>query len=106
MRSGALDRTIVIERASVTVDEAGTPVPTWSVLYTLRAQLVQQSTDELLRREGGSSSENNIVFRVRYVAGVKLDDRLTYEGATFDVKELKEIGRRRGLEIRCIARAS
>jgi hypothetical protein len=46
------------------------------------------------------------VFRVRYVAGVKLDDRLTYEGATFDVKELKEIGRRRGLEIRCVARAS
>ncbi len=105
MRAGNLDRVMTIERASTVIDDAGTPQPTWATVATLRAQIIKQSADEFIRNEGGGTSENAIVFRTRYVAGIRLDDRVTYEDASFDVKETKEIGRRRGLELRCIARA-
>lgn len=104
MRAGKLDRVISIERATVSIDLAGTPQPAWVPIATLRAQIVKQSADEFIRSEGGGASENAIVFRTRYLQDVRLNDRVTYEGAGFDVKETKEIGRRRGLEIRCIAR--
>jgi SPP1 family predicted phage head-tail adaptor len=103
MRAGKLDRPITIERATTAIDDAGTPQTTWATVATLRAQIITQSAQEFIRAEGGGTSENAIVFRTRYVEGVQLDDRVTYEGASFDVKETKEIGRRRGLEIRCIA---
>lgn len=106
MRAGKLDRVITIERATTIIDDAGTLTPTWATVTTLRAQIVTQTTQEFIRNEGGGTSENAIVFRTRYIQGVLLDDRVTYEGASFDVKETKEIGRRRGLEIRCIARVS
>lgn len=104
MRGGKLDRVITIERASTVIDDAGTPTSTWATVATLRAQIIKQSADEFIQTEGGGNSENAIVFRTRYIEGVRLDDRVNYEGAGFDVKETKEIGRRRGLEIRCIAR--
>jgi len=104
MRAGKLDRVITIERATTVIDDAGTPQPSWATIATLRAQIVKQSADEFIRSEGGGTSETAIVFRTRYLEGVRLDDRVTYDGASFDVKELKEIGRRRGLELRCIAR--
>jgi SPP1 family predicted phage head-tail adaptor len=105
MRAGSLDRTITIQRSTTVIDDAGTPQQTWATFATLRAQIIQQSADEFIRSEGGGVSENAIVFRTRFVDGVRLDDRVEYKADSFDIKELKEIGRRRGLEIRCIARA-
>jgi hypothetical protein len=33
---------------------------------------------------------------------VKLWDRLIYRDDIYDIKEIKEIGRRKGLELRCV----
>lgn len=102
MRAGKLDRKIDIERATVTVDAHGVPQEAWATVATLRAQLVQASTEEFIRQYG-ASSENLIVFRTRFLEGVTVADRIAYAGQTFDIKEAKEIGRRRGLELRCVA---
>lgn len=100
MRAGLLDRTIVIERVSNGTSASGAVVETWSTLVTLRAQMVQQSTDEFMRA-GGASSETAIVFRTRYFAGITLADRVSYNSAPHRLKEIKEIGRRKCLELRC-----
>jgi len=99
VRAGKLDRAITINRVTQVIDNYGNPVDTWTTVATLRAQLIQASTEEFLR-DYGASSETAIVFRTRYVAGVTLADRVTYDGVEHNIIEVKEIGRRRGLELR------
>lgn len=101
MRAGRLDRTIILQRFASAPDDFGTPIETWSDVAMLRAEIVQASTGEFIR--GGVVEETVVVFRTRWLAGVTNADRILYEGAAFDVKETKEIGRRRGLEVRCLA---
>jgi SPP1 family predicted phage head-tail adaptor len=100
MRAGKLDRTIIVQAFSNTVLPDGTPVEAWATLATVRAQIVQASTDEFLASHGESDSLN-VVFRVRWLAGVTTDHRVQYEGKNLNIREVKEIGRRQGLELRC-----
>lgn len=103
MRSGKLDRTITIQRGTNTVNEYGTPTFTWANLATLRAQVVQSSTEEFI--ENGAEEKTVIIFRTRFLSGVTTADRIHYLGSDFNIRELKEIGRREGLEIRCVRSA-
>ncbi len=102
MRAGKLDKTIIIERATTIVDDYGTPVETWTTFSTVRAQLIQASTEEFMR-SFGASSEVAAVFRIRWLDGLTLADRVTYDGRAYDLKEIKELGRREGLDLRCFA---
>ncbi|QGM46662.1 phage head closure protein [Methylocystis heyeri] len=102
IRSGSMDRNIVIEACTRTQDDAGAEIETWApVLPPCRAQLVQNSTKEFLRDFGAEYVEN-VVFRIRWTNVVTLDNRVTYDGLHYDIKELAEIGRRKGLELRCV----
>jgi SPP1 family predicted phage head-tail adaptor len=105
MRAGKLDRTIRIDRYNATsVDDYGTPGDSWEVLATLRAQVVQASTDEFIRSQG-AVVETVIIFRTRFLSGVTTADRIHYQDGDFNIKEVKEIGRREGLELRCVRQA-
>lgn len=104
MRAGRLDHRITVQRATHTVNDFGTPVLTWTDLATLRAQVVEGSTEEFFR-DFGASEETALVFRTRFLGGITTADRVLHGGAPFDIKGTKEIGRRAGLEIRC-ARAA
>lgn len=100
MRAGKLDRTISIQSYGETVDEDGTVVSGWTDYATVRAQLIQGATDEFI--EGyGEDHRTVLVFRVRWLAGVTTDHCVLYEGTRLNIRETKEIGRRKGLEIRC-----
>jgi hypothetical protein len=57
-------------------------------------------------RSAGVPAESVMIFRVRFMEGIPLADRITYGkgGQNFDVKEMKAIGRRRGLKIRATSR--
>jgi len=102
MRAGKLDRTIAIERKTETVTPAGGVVAAWLNIATVRAEIVTQSASEFLT--GFGEAENGtIVFRVRYLAGITTADRVTYAGQVYDLKEVTELGRRRGLELRAVA---
>ncbi|MEP9373531.1 phage head closure protein [Mesorhizobium sp. KR1-2] len=101
IRAGKLDRSIVIERKTETVSETGAVVSAWLNIATVRAEIVTQSTAEFLT--GFGEAENGtIVFRTRYLAGITTADRVSYAGKVYDLKEITEIGRRRGLELRAV----
>lgn len=100
MRAGQLDRSITIQAFSNTVLPDGSPVEAWANFATTRAQLVQASTDEFLAGYG-ESDRTVIIFRTRWLDGVTTDHRVQYEGKNLNIRETKEIGRRRGLELRC-----
>lgn len=99
MKAGKLDRAISIESMTEVLDEFGNPVESWAPFATLRAQIIQTSTDEF-QRAYGAGGETAIAFRTRWLDGVSLNSRVMYEGNAHNLIEIKEIGRRRGLELR------
>lgn len=96
-----MDRSIVLQRVTTSDTDSGAVVETWGNSLPLRAQLVQTSTEEF-QRAFGAGTESTVVFRTRYVDDVELSDQIIYQDEAYDVKEIKEIGRRRGLELRCV----
>lgn len=102
MRSGNLDRTIVLEAYTQTgVNEYNEPILTWTTLATVRAQLIQAKTDEFLAGSSGVIDRQIVAFRIRWLSGLTAEHRVSYDSKVYDIKELTEIGRRRGLELRC-----
>lgn len=102
MRAGKLDKTITVQRFASAVDDYGTETQAWSTVATVRAQVIQSSTEEFLKAFG-TTPESAIVFRIRHRDGIVLADRVAYAGRAYDLKEIKELGRREGLELRCVA---
>ncbi|MFZ5690537.1 MAG: phage head closure protein [Pseudomonadota bacterium] len=101
MRAGRLDTSIAIQRVSTVLDEAGTPQETVTTIATPRAQVIQSSTEEFMRH--GAVDETVTVFRIRWIEGITLADRVQHLGQSYNIKELKPIGRRRGLDLRTVA---
>lgn len=101
MKAGKLVHIITVERATASINAAGTPTTSWTGVATLRAEIVEQSTEEFIRNHG-ASEEAVIVFRTRFVAGITTADRVSFDGTAFNLREVVEIGRRKGLELRCV----
>lgn len=102
MRAGQLNRVISIDRLTTTLNENRSSVSAWTNIDTVRAEIVQQSATEFLSGFGEAES-GTIIFRIRYMPGITTADRVTYAGTAYDLKEVTEIGRRRGLELRAVA---
>lgn len=100
MRAGKLDRIITIQSVTNTVDANRVPVETWTHFATARAELVQGSTAEFLRGYGETEAMT-MVFRTRWIDGVTVRHRVLYEDRALNIREIVEIGRKRGLELRC-----
>lgn len=105
MRAGGMDRTITVQRSGKTRDAFGGAAIEWTDLATVRAQLLASSTAEFMEA-GGEQAERVVAFRTRWMEDLRNADRVVFEGSPYDVLEIKEIGRRRGLELRCKGAAS
>lgn len=104
MRAGKLDRVIVVEtRGEDEKDDMGAVQPRWEPFATVRAQVIQASTDEFLSGFG-ETTETAIIFRIRWLEGLTTAHRVTYQGDHFNVREIKEIGRNKGMDVRCVGR--
>jgi SPP1 family predicted phage head-tail adaptor len=99
MRAGDLDQVITIERCSTSLDVNRAPIETWAPVATVRAGIVTALTEEFTRGRG-AASETSIVFRIRFVDDLTLADRVIYYGETHNLKEMRELGRARGLDLR------
>lgn len=103
IRAGKLDRSITIERRADNFSAAGSVSPVWSAFASVRAEIVAPETVETASAEGTAETEK-LTFRLRYLA-VTPADRVQYEGRPFNIVGVMELGRRRGLELTCEARA-
>lgn len=101
MKSGTLTEAIRIERASTTINDAGTPTETWARLAELRAERVEQTTEEFIRGFG-ASDEELVIFRFRFFDGIRNADRVIWRGQAFNIKQVTPIGRYKGVELRCV----
>jgi len=102
MQAGTLDRRIVIQTPTRTQDGAGQPVETWTTLATVWA-----STDSLRGKEPFQGEQFNAqmatVFKIRWRDDVDVTARITFDGDTYNIFSVDEIGRREGLEITALA---
>lgn len=100
MRAGKLDQMITLRSITYVDDGYGGQTEVETDWKTVRAQIIEGSTEEFIRG-WGVSTEMLRIFRIRYLDGVQMDMTVIHNGDSFSIKQIKEIGRRRGLEIRC-----
>lgn len=99
-----LDRVVTLAHPTTTTDDYGAPTQSWTVYATMRAQLVERSLKEAMLTGYGKDTDVLTAFRIRWLDGVTENDQLTYNGQTFRIQEIAEIGgRREALELRCLA---
>ncbi len=95
---GALDRRLVIERATTEPDPRfNGPVETWAPIATVWTRVQRTPGREYLAGEQ-RTAESRAVFVVRY-RDVVVTDRLIFEGDRWDIADVREVGRREWLEI-------
>lgn len=104
MEAGKLDRRITIERFTATTDEVGGETQAWTGVAEVWAAVEPISDGERWRAAEVAASVTTR-FRIRWGQGVTVEDRIGYDGRTYDIVGVKEIGRREGQEITAAARA-
>lgn len=102
MRAGSLDRIITIRRADAErftlPDEHGVTHANPEAPITMRAELQDaEATD--IAHEAGHMTKTRWTFRLRFLPRINPGDQLTYDKRQFEIVAVKEIGRRKGLEL-------
>jgi len=107
MLAGPLDRRITLRRFTSTQDVYGDPVETWADLATVWASRRRASARETLAAAEVSAAITDIFEIRRDSAWSNLSpkDALVFEGRTYDIASVDEIGRREGFRIAAVARA-
>lgn len=96
---GKMDRRINIERPTETVKPSGSVVKEWNSVATVWAEVLQQTSTEFFTGFGEAET-GTMIFRVRYRPGITTADRVTFDGKSYGLKEIKEFGRQDALELR------
>jgi SPP1 family predicted phage head-tail adaptor len=107
MANLTLDRRITILQRASGVNAFNEPVDTWNTLTTVWSSVVPVLDGERLRA-GETLAQKSNRFTIRHtsvVDGLNPRDRVVYDGKTFDINGIKELGRNQFLEITATARA-
>lgn len=102
MRAGDLDRRITIENIVIGQSPSGEPIETWTPVATVWAEVQQQSGREFFAT-AQTVSERRVVFKLRWLAGITVLHRVIYDAREHNIQEVREIGRRAGLELHTAA---
>ena len=104
MRSGDLDKTIELQYAVTVQDAFGEPVETWATLATVAAKVQPQRGSERFTAEQ-VVGKAVVTFKLRYRTDLSVLNRIRYNSRDYDIHDVRELGRREGLEIDASARA-
>lgn len=100
LRAGELDRRVSLFRRELTAHpDTGELIPS-SVVYAtaVPARVVSAPGSEYLSMNQ-VVSEVRKVFVIRWRSGVVVTDRVLFEGVEHDIQDIRELGRRTGLEL-------
>ncbi len=102
MKAGPLDRRVMLQRKTVVYDDYGGEIEAWAELATVPAQVVQQSGREFLAADQ-TQAERRVLFRIRWFDGLTALDRVLHESRVHNIQDVKELGRREGVELMTVA---
>lgn len=103
MKAGRMDRRLVIESQSATTDDLGHQINSWSTLATVWATIEPVSGGEAIKL-GADIPDSLIKVFIRYRTDITTRHRLNYQSRQWDIKYVREIGRKAGLELIAEAR--
>ncbi|MEY2668120.1 MAG: hypothetical protein RJA59_758 [Pseudomonadota bacterium] len=108
MNAGKLDRRITFQKATESQSASGAVVETWGDLTTVWATYLPEGGTEGFR-EAQEQGWNVGRFRTRYwldgVLAPTVKLRIVFDEVTYDILDVREIGRREGWEFVARARA-
>lgn len=108
MRAGKLDRRITIQRQLTEQNSHGEEIVTWQDVGTVFAQKIDNRGDERYASHQ-FIGDADTRFRVRWShrsLQTTTKHRIWFDGRAFDITAVREIGRREGVEIDCVARGA
>lgn len=98
VRAGALTELLTFERGADAIGSYANVETVWMPLFQARAELVDHLQEEEPANTG-SRITIRASFAMRYVADLKMTDRLIWGGEPFDIVGLKVLGRRQAIQI-------
>jgi len=104
MKSGKFDRLVTLQHFTSSRDPATNElIEAWVELATVWASFRQSAGREFLQTST-SVAERKAVFGVRWRDDLSAGgNRVQYSGESWEIEEVREIGRKIGLELHCIA---
>lgn len=98
VRAGALSEKLTIERGETATGAYRNQVTVWTPRFDIRAELLEDVREEE-PIEAGSRITIKASFLIRFVADLKMTDRLIWGGERFNIVGLKVLGRRQAIQI-------
>jgi SPP1 family predicted phage head-tail adaptor len=103
MEPGRLDRRITILTLSAGTDAWNQSSSVYNTLATVWAEVRDQGAKE--REEADQRvTVNPKIFTIRYRSDVTTKHRISFDGDTFDITGITEIGRKEGQRLTAVAR--
>lgn len=102
MRAGSLDRRVTIESKTVTRDDYGAEVVSWSTFAEVWAEVRDINATERVADQIRTLTRLTMI-KTRYVSGVTSDMRirLNEDGRVLAIVSMAQIGRRLGWSFAC-----
>ena len=103
--AGALDRRITIQRKTVTQDDYGQEVETWADFAEVwAAQKPMRGNERFAVQQLLGTGVMTFQIRYRPDLAPSVEDRIEYDGRSWDITDVRELGRRESWEIDAKAR--
>lgn len=90
MRSGTLNKSIIIESLTTTQDSFGDTIESWSEYKKARAAIKQISSKEYFGAQKTSVSAV-MEFKIRYIPGIIESMRINYKSKYYDIESIDNI---------------
>ena len=101
MQAGRLNRRCTLQSPSLSVDALGQPIPGWTDVATVWADIRMKSGLESIKA-GAPVSVVQASVRIRYRSGVNAGMRLVHNLVAYDIKAvMPDIGGREYLDLVC-----
>jgi|WetSurMetagenome_2_1015567.scaffolds.fasta_scaffold00567_27 SPP1 family predicted phage head-tail adaptor len=98
MRAARLDRKIVIEKATETLNSSKEVIKSWATWQTVWAKKTDTGGSEKFNSAVIASMTTN--FEIRYLRSLTEKMRIKYDGGVYSILGIVEIGRHEGLLIK------
>lgn len=107
MRAGALDRRITLMRNQPSQSARGGLADNWVAIQELYAQVKYARGGERFATQQ-VVGQGVVTFLIRWDGAwsdFNVKDRVSFDGRDYDVRDVRELGRREGIEIDATARS-
>lgn len=98
MQAGLLRKRIAIKKSTQTQNSFGEKIYTWTNFAIVWAEVVPVTGREFFE-SNQFIQESTIKFRIRYRNDFNESAQISYDGATYDIIYIAEIGNKDGIEI-------